>query len=136
MLQKGFGEKAEDAAIRDAGFQWLLGRFTIEQVRNAFRQFIERNAGMPDASQIINLIDPPPSKLSVAVFLDIKKRWREGQYITPDEKDYCRAVTDQELAKSHGGSEEYRQAIRQLEAPKPKTYDIGYEGGGWEGEMT
>ena len=33
LLQKGYGEKAEDAKARDAGFQWILGDYSIDQVR-------------------------------------------------------------------------------------------------------
>ncbi len=134
-MQKGYGEKAEDAATRDAGFQWMLGRFNIEQVKYAFRLYIERNADMPGPANIINLIEPPRQPLSGAVFFDIKKRWREGQYIMPDEKEYCRAYQEQELAKMRGGGEEYREIMKRLDAPKQKTYDIGYEGDGWEGEI-
>ncbi len=46
---------------------------------------------MPTPSDIIKIIEPPvePRRWCGAAFIDIKRRWRENQFITNAEKQYC-----------------------------------------------
>jgi hypothetical protein len=127
LLLKGYGEKAEDAASRDAGFQWLLGRFTIDQVRAAFRTYIERNADLPVPANIINLIEPPPQKLSAAVYIAYQKKACGGGWLLSDERQFCRDYEAQEMEAGRA-SRELLECHRAIEASKQKTLDIGYEG--------
>ena len=134
LLLKGYGEKAEDAASRDAGFQWMLGRFTIEQVRTAFRQYIERHADLPVPANIINIIEPPPVKLSGAVYTAYQKKACGGGWLLSDERQYCRDYEAQEMANGRA-SRELLECQKQIESTKVKTYDLGYEGDGYEGTL-
>jgi hypothetical protein len=127
LLLKGYGEKAEDAASRDAGFQWLLGRFTIDQVRAAFRTYIERNADLPVPANIINLIEPPPQKLSSAVYVAYQKKACSGGWLLSDERQFCRDYEAQEMEAGRA-SRELLECHREIEASKQKAFDIGYEG--------
>ena len=126
-MLKGYGEKAEDAESRDAGFQWMLGRFTIEQVRSAFRQYIERHTDLPVPANIINIIDPPRERLSAAVYIAYQKKACSGGWLLSDERQFCRDYEAQEMDKGRA-SRELVACQKQIEASKAKTHDLGYEG--------
>jgi hypothetical protein len=127
LLLKGYGERAEDAESRDAGFQWLLGRFTIEQVRSAFREYIERYADLPVPANIINLIEPPQEKLSAAVYIAYQKKACSGGWLLSDERQFCRDYEAQEMEKGRA-SRELVECQKQIESSKVKSHDLGYEG--------
>ncbi len=116
LVQKGYGEKAEDALVRDAAFQWKLGRFTYNEVLHAFNEYTDRNADLPAPADIINIIDPPPEPLSAALYVTYRKRVAEGDYLLPSQREYCAAFEEQEKAKVRGGSSELREAQREIES--------------------
>ena len=114
--------------FRDGMFQLVLGGYPFAAVREAFIGHVQRKSDLPTPSDIVNLIDPPPAPLSQAVYIDIRKRAREvNQYITREEKAYVRAFEEQEMAKVRGGSGEYRDATREVEAASNRAA-IGYDG--------
>lgn len=71
--------------------QMTLGKFTYEVVRKAFEVHTVNSSVMPTPADIVKIIEPPaePRKWCGATFIDIKRRWREGQFITDAEKRYC-----------------------------------------------
>lgn len=119
-MQKGYGEKAEDALVRDAAFQWKLGRFTYSEVLHAFNEYTDRNADLPAPADIINIIDPPPEPLSAALYVTYRKRVAEGDYLLPSQRAYCAAFEEQEKAKTRGGSSELREAQREIESHRAR----------------
>jgi len=86
-----FGKEPEQLANLAESFRFILGRFTIEQVESAFRAYMESSTSMPKPADIVKIIEPPvePRKWCGATFIDIKRRKREGQFITLDEEKYC-----------------------------------------------
>lgn len=115
-MQKGFGEKAVDAVARDAGFQWMLGEFTIEQVRVAFKQYVSKNPDLPAPADIINIINPPPPKIDWALYIELKKRMRSmGVYVTQEEKQYVRDCEAVGIDRMRGEVEGYSNAQKELE---------------------
>lgn len=71
--------------------QMVLGRFDYETVRAAFGKYLQVGATMPTPADIVKIIEPPVEvpQFSATVFIDIKRRTREGQFITKAEKQYC-----------------------------------------------
>jgi hypothetical protein len=131
LLLKGYGEKAEDAASRDAGFQWLLGRFTIEQVRDAFRVYVERRSDLPAPADIIQIIEPPPEPLSAALYVSYQKKAYSGGFLLSSERAFCRAFEAQEEGKTRGGSDTLRECQRELASFK-ELDGIGYSGSDYD----
>lgn len=127
LLLKGYGEKAEDAASRDAGFQWLLGRFTIDQVRSAFGQYVERNSDLPVPADIIKIIEPPPVPLSASLYVAYQKKACSGGHLLSTERAFCRAFESQEEEKARGGSDTLRECQREIAAFRQREA-IGYDG--------
>jgi hypothetical protein len=112
----------------------MLGRFSIEQVRAAFRQYIERHADLPVPANIINIIEPPPERLSAAVYVAYQKKACTGGWLLSDERQFCRDYEAQEMDKGRA-SRELVECQKQIEASKVKTYYLGYEGDGFEGTI-
>lgn len=116
LMQKGYGEKAEDAATRDAGFQWLLADYTIGQIKDAFKKYVSTHADMPAPADIINIINPPPPKIDWPLYIEIKKRLRDGNvFVTNEQKDFCRNCEDIAILRQRGEIENYQSAQRQLQ---------------------
>lgn len=86
-----YGKEPEQLANITKLFQLVLGRFHISQVEGAFAQYLATNSTMPTPADIVKIIEPPikPVKWCATTFIDIKRRSREGQFITDTEKKYC-----------------------------------------------
>lgn len=86
-----YGKEPEQLANVVKTFELVLGRFRFDQIERAFAVYLERNTQMPKPADIVNIIEPPAAKRKWcgATFLDIKRRMREGQFITKDERQYC-----------------------------------------------
>jgi hypothetical protein len=113
-LQKQYGRTDAELQTLVEGFCWILSDYPMDSILMALKHYVMTKADIPTPADLRNIIDPPPLPLSGAVYIDIKKRGREDQFITRDEKEYCRKYEEQEMAKSRGGSEELRQAQAQI----------------------
>ena len=88
---KTYGKEPEQLESLVALFQMKLARFPYRKVRFGFDEYLETGEEMPTPASIIKIIDPPePERVWCATaFIDIKRRKREGQYITLREEQYC-----------------------------------------------
>lgn len=86
-----YGKSPEQLEASIMLMQMTLGRFDYEKVRDAFSKYLQYGATMPTPADIIKIIEPPvePRKWCGATFVDIKRRTREGQFITNAENKYC-----------------------------------------------
>lgn len=98
-LLKKYGEAADVAEMRDAGFQFMLGDYTIEQITSAFRQYLKTNREIPTPADIIEIIDPSTKPLSTAFYLSLREKAQDGKYIMPDERKYMNRFENEELRK-------------------------------------
>lgn len=88
MLKK-YGEAADATAMRDAGFQWMLGEYDIVQVRNAFRQYLKTGKEIPTPADIIEILDPSVKPMCGRVYQRLVERSREGPFaLTNAEREY------------------------------------------------
>ena len=87
-----FGKEPEQLKNLEGAFQMVLGRFSIEQVEDAFRVYMEAKTTMPKPADIVKIIEPPvePRKWCGATFIDIRRRQREGQFILDQELSYLK----------------------------------------------
>lgn len=84
---------------RDGMFQLVLAEYRFVDIREAFLQHVRRKPDLPTPSDIVNLVDPPPQPLSAAVYVRLRARVEDGEYLLADERAYCRAFEAQEMAK-------------------------------------
>lgn len=113
--QATYGDKAQMMEWRDAMFQLILGRFPFRQVKGAFVKFLERNRDLPTPSDIVNIIEPPQQQLSAAMYVSLRKRAADGEWLLSDDRAYIEAFEAQEMAKMRGGSDELRSAQREVD---------------------
>ncbi len=110
-----YGKSPEQLEAIIMLMQMTLGRFEYEVVKEAFGEYLQRGSIMPTPADIIKIIEPPiePRKWCGATFIDIKRRWREGQFISTEEKKYCsdyvNRITDYE------NKEDLGNALKQIE---------------------
>jgi hypothetical protein len=100
-LLKKFGEAADVAEMRDAGFQLVLGEYSIDDVIQAFMTYLKTNKEIPTPSDIVAIIDPSVKPLCPHVYqrLVILRR-EQGQFaLTSREEEYIRRYEDQQLGK-------------------------------------
>lgn len=90
-------------------FILVLGKFPIGEIEQAFALYMATHTAMPKPADIMKIIRPPieARKWCTTTFIDIKRRSREGQFITAKEREYC---SDFVLAKIIA-SEEQRLLI-------------------------
>lgn len=98
MLKK-YGEAADATAMRDNGFQLILGEYPIEKVEKAFFQYLKTNSEIPTPADIVKIIDPSTQPLSPVFYMALKQKIQDGAYIMPEEKRYMQRFEDAELQK-------------------------------------
>jgi hypothetical protein len=73
MLKK-YGESPDISELRDAGFQRLLGSYEIDEVEDAFMEYLKTHDEVPTPSAILAIIDPATQPLSESVYIRISKK--------------------------------------------------------------
>lgn len=102
-----FGKEPEQLENVDKLFQFTLQEFTIKEVKEAFQEYVKNNSVMPKPSDIVDIITGAKEKVwCSATFIDLRRRGREGQYLTPEERQYC---DDFVAAKVEGNSKAIKQ---------------------------
>lgn len=114
-LQKQYGKTSAELEALLNGFLWLLDDVSTENILMAMKQYANSHNDIPTPADIRNIISPPPQPLSAAVYVKYQKLTRDGHILLSDERAYCRAYEAQEMAKARGGSEELRDAQKQID---------------------
>lgn len=86
-----YGKSPENLEATIMLMQMALGRFDYEAIREAFGIYLQTNSDMPKPADIIMILEPhrKPKTWCATTFIDIKRRKREGQFVTRDEEKYC-----------------------------------------------
>jgi hypothetical protein len=95
-----YGKTTDQLNYIVKAFILVLEAYPPKDVRDAFLHWISRKSVMPTPADIVNIIDPPPEKLSEALFINLCKKRDKGIYLTPDERRFIYAFEQQELTKS------------------------------------
>jgi hypothetical protein len=104
-LLKKYGEAADIASMRDAGFQMMLGDYSIEEVTSAFREYLKTGREIPTPADIIAIIDPSTQPLCAKVYQTLVMKdarlLEEGKMfrLTDDEIEYVQRYEDMQLRK-------------------------------------
>ena len=99
MLRK-YGEAADVTADRDAGFQMVLGGYSLESVREAFVRYLKTNREIPTPSDIVAIIDPWSKPLCGRVYQKLLNELKEkGQFaLTNQEHEYIYRYEQQQIS--------------------------------------
>lgn len=91
----------------------------------AIEKWVLTNAGIPAPADIENTINPPPPKIDWPLYIELKKRLREGNvYVDQDERAFVRNCEDLAMVRQRGEMASYQDAQRQLESHQAVlTYD-------------
>ena len=121
---KVYGKEPEQLESLNSVFQMCLSEFTFAEVREAFKVYLMSNAEMPAPADIVKIIRPPRVWCATS-FIDIKRRSREGEYITQREQQYCVDF----VARATSAPEEQRigleKAIKSVEL-EDRRYDVSF----------
>lgn len=110
-----YGDDGSTLPLKIKVFQRVLAGYSPTEINDGFDEFFKTATNFPVPADIIKIIDPPTEKLSTAAYISIKKRQAQGEYIWDDrEKNFLIAYENQEYGKVRGGSDELREAQRQI----------------------
>jgi len=99
MLKK-YGEAADVTAMREEGFQWMLGDYTIEAITDAFKQYLKVGKEIPTPADIIEILDPSVKPLCPRMYQTLVNRSKKGRFeITRDEWRYIEQYEEQQLRR-------------------------------------
>lgn len=102
-------------AIANLIFVVLWEHCTAEQVVEAIYRHSAQSDEIPTPAAINRIVNPAPIKYSETAFIAIQKKISDGNvFVTPEEREYCRAFMRQELEKLNHGKKVIKNA-----APAP-----------------
>lgn len=99
MLKK-FGEASDVAEMRDDGFQMVLGDYPIDDVKNAFIQYLKVGKEIPTPADIIEILDPTVKPLCPRTYQRFVNLSKEGEFsLTNAERDYIYQYENQQMSR-------------------------------------
>ena len=115
-LQKQYGKTEKELEILVEGFSRVLRRRPIQAIIDAIETYSLTNAGIPAPADIENIINPPPPKIDWALYIELKKRLREGNvYVDQDEKQFLRDCEAVGVDRMRGETQNYQNAQLDLQ---------------------
>lgn len=100
MLKK-YGEAADITSIRDAGFQWMLEDYDIDQVTASFRQYLKTGKEIPTPADIIEILDPSVKPMCGRMYQRLVDRSKEGPFaLTSAERGFIDRYEQQQIRKT------------------------------------
>lgn len=110
-----YGDDGSTLPLKIKVFQRVFLDYPLCVISPAFDKFFKSGIKFPLPADIINIIEPPKKEVSAAAYVAIKRRQAQGEYIWhDDEKNLLKAYEQQEFAKVKGGSDELREAQKQI----------------------
>ena len=100
-ILKKYGEAADTTEIREAGFQWVLEDYTIEDITEAFKQYLKTGKEIPTPADIVEILDPSVKPLCPKVYQRYINLARDGGEfaLVSYEKDYIHQYEQQQLRR-------------------------------------
>lgn len=115
-MQKQYGKTTAELPTLVEGFCMMLPHRSMVQITEAIKKYVLIKNDIPTPADIENIINPPKTPLSGALYIQIMKDCTTGgKLLYGDKKDFVQAYEAQEMAKVRGGSDELREAKREIE---------------------
>jgi len=127
-LQGQYGKTAAELETLVEGYCWVLGGYPIQSIIEAIGKFIRTSRDIPKPADIEAVINPPPPRIDWPLYIELKKRLREGNvYVDRDEKQFVRNCEDLAIIRQRGEMASYNDAQRQLETHQRQLLTYGDE---------
>lgn len=85
-------------------FLAVLPDISVSDLTKALFIHLRQSDDIPTPKQLMEIIDPPEEPLSATLYIELKKKIREGYFPLSDEKQFMRAYESQEMAKVNTGN--------------------------------
>lgn len=118
-MLKEYGKQGMDFDVIVQGFLLFFERkgYSMDIILDALFRHLDRSKEIPTPMDIENIINPPPPQVDWPLYIELKKRLREGNvYVDQDEKRFIRNCEDLAILRQRGEMENYNLAQRQLES--------------------
>lgn len=96
-------------------FLTVLSDISAKEIMKALFVHLNKSDEIPTPRQLRDIVYPPKEPLSAAVYVNLQKKAQSGGWLLSTERQYCSDFEQQEMAKSRGGSEDLREADKQIE---------------------
>jgi hypothetical protein len=117
-LQKQYGKTPNELEALVEGFSRILKHIPMDIIIQAIDKYSLNNNDIPTPSDINKIINPPPQKIDWPLYIELKKRSREGySYITREEKQFMRNCEDMAILRQTQEMQNYQSAQAQLARP-------------------
>lgn len=84
-----YGDDLSTTDIKASIFAGSLAKYSLEQIRKAFDEWLVFGEHLPCIANIVKLIEPPMI-YDKAVYISIKKRISQGVFIDDQERKYLK----------------------------------------------
>ena len=98
-LLKKYGERADVTEMRDAGFQMILADYPINDVEEAFWQYLKTNKDVPTPSDILAIVDPKTQPLCKEVYIRLSQKRDKGDTLDSTEWKYIRQYENEQYKR-------------------------------------
>ncbi len=120
-MQQKYGQTAAEVETLVDGFIWVIEQssYPFNLWLAAMAKHIMQSTEIPRPADILAIINPPKQPLSTAMYIKIMKDCTVGgKFLYGEKKEFVEAYEAQEMIKARGGSEELREAKREIEGYK------------------
>ncbi len=121
QMLKEYGKQGQDFDVIVQGFLQYFERkeYTMQQILDALFTHLDKSQETPTPKDIENIINPPIPKIDWPLYIELKKRLREGNvYVSSDEKAFLRNCEDLGVLRQQKEMAGFNDAQRQLEQHK------------------
>lgn len=124
-LQQQYGKTQAELEILVEGFSRVLKHYPMHFVIDAIEKYTLKNPNIPAPADIEAIINPPAPKIDWPLYIELKKRLREGNvYVDQDEKKFIRNCEDLAILRQKSEMGNFQEAQKQLEN---HTKQLSYE---------
>lgn len=115
-LQQQYGKTERELMLIVEGFSRVLRHRTMNQIIDAIEKYTAKNPNIPAPADVENIINPPPPKIDWPLYIELKKKLREGNvYVDRDEKQFIRNCEDIAILKQRNEMQNYSEAQKSIE---------------------
>lgn len=116
-LQHQYGKTEAELETLVEGFCWALSMYTMDVILGGIKQFVLKKSDIPAPADIEAILNPPLPKPDWPLYIELKKRLREGNvYVTEEEKRFVRNCEDMAILRQHGELQNFHTARAELDA--------------------
>lgn len=100
QAQKNYGKTESDFKTIVKAYLAILSDFTVEQILDAMRRYMRMQSDIPAPADLARILAPNEQEnLSPVVYAHFRRKVRNGEFLTSEERKYCEKFERIELKK-------------------------------------